>query len=41
MTSANYAEMRLDELRQYVLTHGEDVEAFYMCMLIAQRQQDG
>lgn len=29
MTAANYDAMTLDELRQYVLTHREDVAAFY------------
>ncbi len=30
MTSANYEMMELDELRQYVLTHREDIPAFYV-----------
>ena len=29
MTSINFDEMNLDELRKYVLTHREDTEAFY------------
>ena len=29
MTPANYDTMSLDELRQYVLTHREDVKAFH------------
>ncbi|MDJ0691024.1 MAG: hypothetical protein QNJ41_21265 [Xenococcaceae cyanobacterium MO_188.B32] len=29
MTSINYDELNLDELRQYVLTHREDINAFY------------
>jgi hypothetical protein len=29
MTQANYESMSLDELRQYVLTHREDNNAFY------------
>ena len=28
MTTANYDAMNIDELRQYVLTHREDLEAF-------------
>lgn len=28
MTSANYNSMSLDELRKYVLTHREDINAF-------------
>lgn len=28
MTLGNYDAMRLDELRQYVLTHREDINAF-------------
>lgn len=28
MTSANYETMGLDELRQYVLTNREDIQAF-------------
>ncbi|MFE1748243.1 DUF6887 family protein [Coleofasciculus sp. H7-2] len=28
MTAANYNAMSLDELRRYVLTHREDVDAF-------------
>ena len=28
MTSANYETMGLDELRQYVLVHREDIRAF-------------
>lgn len=30
MTSANYETMNLDELRQYVLTHREDLNAFHV-----------
>ncbi|MBH8575139.1 hypothetical protein I8752_19390 [Nostocaceae cyanobacterium CENA369] len=30
MTSANYETMNLDELRQYVLTHREDLHAFHV-----------
>ena len=30
MTLANYDAMSLDELRQYVLTHREDVNAFHV-----------
>jgi hypothetical protein len=30
MTLANYNAMSLDELRQYVLTHREDVNAFHV-----------
>jgi hypothetical protein len=30
MTSANYETMGLDELRQYVLTHREDIQAFHV-----------
>jgi hypothetical protein len=30
MTSANYEMMELDELRQYVLTHREDIPAFHV-----------
>jgi hypothetical protein len=30
MTTANYDAMNIDELRQYVLTHREDLEAFYL-----------
>jgi hypothetical protein len=30
MTSANYEAMGLDELRQYILTHREDIQAFYI-----------
>lgn len=30
MTLANYDAMSLDELRQYVLTHREDVDAFHV-----------
>jgi hypothetical protein len=30
MTTANYDAMSLDELRQYVLTHREDLEAFHV-----------
>ena len=30
MTSANYETMRLDELRQYVLTHRENIQAFHV-----------
>lgn len=29
MTAANYDAMSLDELRRYVLTHREDVNAFH------------
>lgn len=29
MTSANYQTMGLEELRQYVLTHRENIEAFH------------
>jgi len=29
MTSINFERMNLDELRQYILTHREDVNAFY------------
>ena len=29
MTAVNYNAMNLDELRQYVLTHREDVNAFH------------
>jgi hypothetical protein len=28
MTNINYNEMNLDQLRQYVLTHREDLQAF-------------
>ena len=30
MTSVNYETMGLDELRQYVLTHREDIKAFHL-----------
>ncbi len=30
MTSANYESMELDELRQYVLTHRENIQAFHV-----------
>ncbi|WP_295615316.1 hypothetical protein [Chamaesiphon sp. GL140_3_metabinner_50] len=30
MTSTNYATMDLDELHQYVLTHGENIQAFHV-----------
>jgi hypothetical protein len=30
MTSANYETMELDELRQYVLTHRENIQAFHV-----------
>ncbi|KYC39877.1 hypothetical protein WA1_28320 [Scytonema hofmannii PCC 7110] len=30
MTLANYEAMNLDELRQYVLTHREDISAFHV-----------
>jgi hypothetical protein len=30
MTSINYGAMSLDELRQYVLTHREDIDAFQL-----------
>jgi hypothetical protein len=30
MTSANYETMNLDELRQYVLAHREDLNAFHV-----------
>ena len=30
MTSPNYETMGLDELRQYVLTHREDIQAFHV-----------
>jgi hypothetical protein len=30
MTAANYETMGLDELRQYVLTHRENVQAFHV-----------
>jgi hypothetical protein len=30
MTTANYDAMSIDELRQYVLTHREDLEAFHL-----------
>ncbi|MCY7335388.1 MAG: hypothetical protein LH613_04100 [Chamaesiphon sp.] len=30
MTSANYETMGLDELRQYVLVHREDIQAFHV-----------
>lgn len=30
MTSANYEAMNLDELRQYVLEHREDLNAFHV-----------
>jgi hypothetical protein len=30
MTTANYEAMSIDELRQYVLTHREDLEAFHL-----------
>lgn len=30
MTSANYQTMGLDELRQYVLTHRENIQAFHV-----------
>lgn len=30
MTSVNYESMNLDELRQYVLTHQEDISAFHI-----------
>ena len=29
MTAANYDAMNLDELRRYVLTHREDIDAFH------------
>ncbi len=29
MTAANYDAMNLDELRRYVLTHREDINAFH------------
>jgi hypothetical protein len=29
MTTINYNAMNLDELRQYVLTHREDLQAFH------------
>ncbi len=29
MTSINYDDLNLDELRRYVLTHREDINAFY------------
>lgn len=29
MTAANYDAMSLDELRQYILTHREDIDAFH------------
>jgi hypothetical protein len=30
MTSASYETMSLDELRQYVLTHRENIQAFHV-----------
>jgi hypothetical protein len=30
MTAANYDAMNIDELRQYVLTHRENLEAFHL-----------
>jgi hypothetical protein len=30
MTSANYETMGLNELRQYVLTHRENIQAFHV-----------
>lgn len=30
MTTANYDAMSIDELREYVLTHREDLEAFHL-----------
>jgi hypothetical protein len=30
MTSANYEAMGLDELRQYILTHRDEVRAFHL-----------
>lgn len=30
MTLVNYDTMSLDELRQYVLTHREDIDAFHI-----------
>jgi hypothetical protein len=30
MTTANYDAMNIDELRQYVLTHRENLEAFHL-----------
>lgn len=30
MTTVNYDAMNIDELRQYVLTHREDLEAFHI-----------
>ena len=30
MTSANYEKMELGELRQYVLTNREDIQAFHV-----------
>ena len=30
MTSANYETMELGELRQYVLTHRGDIQAFHV-----------
>jgi hypothetical protein len=30
MTSANYETMGLDELRQYVLAHRENIQAFHV-----------
>jgi len=35
MTVANYDGMSLDELRQYVLTHREDNNAFHAFMYIS------
>jgi hypothetical protein len=30
MTSANYEAMELGDLRQYILTHREDIRAFHV-----------
>ncbi len=30
MTPLNYSSMGLDDLRKYVLTHREDIQAFYV-----------
>jgi hypothetical protein len=30
MTPANFEAMSLDDLRQYVLTHRDDINAFYL-----------
>ena len=39
MTSINYDDLNLDELRRYVLTHREDINAFYA--YVARSKADG